>query len=237
MLLPFNFWYYGMTKIKAGKGYRENGRGYGVIGGPCKECEGTVISIKMNTSRKGMEVTSEKVCDTCGLVVPGAFQTLEPRPPYKGRYFNTHEDWLEHARGVEPDFHGADMWHENAIHLFGGEYEPTPFSNRYDHNPRLALAIKRLANTPASIKTPRHITRQRQYMLIVDDCAHALDLLPYQVVDVKYILEHDTGLSKWPYKMEDVIYELCLIVGNKDLRKYQSINRRLYDLLTDRLGR
>ena len=221
--------------VKAGKGYRD-GKPIGPIGGKCKECDGNVISIKMNTSARGFETTSEKVCDTCGLVVPGAFQVLEPQPPYKSRYYDTHADWVA-AMKPDPDMDDVDAWLENGIHLYGGSYEPYEYANQWDKNKRLIQAEKRLASTNQSKYMPMKVWRDREYEFLVDDYAHTLDLLPYQIVDVKYIIDHQKTLSKFPYKMEDIIYNLCLIIGKKDLRKYKNYNKNLYDLLIERLDR
>jgi hypothetical protein len=81
-LLPKHFWYEGMNKIKAGKGYINQFTGkqevLGVQGGPCRICDGTIIALKMS-SGNGFEVTSEKVCNKCGLIYPTAYQVLDKR--------------------------------------------------------------------------------------------------------------------------------------------------------------
>lgn len=108
--LPKDAHYYGMKKLKGGKGYDTYGHPQGIIGGPCPECTGTIINLQMNTSRKGMECTSEKVCDTCGLIIDGAFaiyrHKFEPyyiREPkeYHTHPFNTHQEWLERMKELE----------------------------------------------------------------------------------------------------------------------------------------
>jgi hypothetical protein len=66
-LLPPSFWYDGMDKIKAGKGYRK-GVPLGRIGPPCDECKTPIIHISICVSSRGSEFITEKVCPNCGLV-------------------------------------------------------------------------------------------------------------------------------------------------------------------------
>ena len=155
VMLPLYFHYHGMNKIKAGKGYRD-GHPIGVIGGRCPECDGHMISIKMNTSSKGFETTSEKVCDTCGLVQPGAFQVLEPHPPYKSRPYQSHEEWIKYncMDTIRDDDVAWDA--ESYVHATGGRLNTSDnytvtggdeigFNNEHHTNPRLGKAIQRLS--------------------------------------------------------------------------------------------
>jgi hypothetical protein len=240
--LPIHFWYPGMNKIKAGKGYRD-GRPLGVLSGPCPECTGTIISIKINTSRKGMECTSEKVCDTCGLVQDGAVIGKHEQQ-YHTPHFGSHEEWLERSQatgelddcdnnleyqaqqtGQRPNTDDIDYPDENNI-----------FTNINDRNPRLEQAIKRLNKTNQSKKQPMQQWRIQQYHDTADDYINMLDINKYDALDIHYIIDHMGTLSKLPYKIDEVIYHIALLIGHKDLRKYRDHNKKLYNLLTDRLG-
>ncbi len=80
--------------IKAGKGYRD-GIPYGVIGRDCDECRTPIVSIKMATSQKGMQCTSESVCPACGLIHQGPFAILDRyEDDYRTNEFESHDDWL-----------------------------------------------------------------------------------------------------------------------------------------------
>ena len=163
VLLPKNFHYHGMNKIKAGKGYRD-GRPVGVISGPCPECNGQIISIKINTSRKGMECTSEKVCDTCGLIQPSAFAVIDKiEPEYHTRHYDTHEEWLEQSQAIgltdeidiNLEYTAQEMGHRpNTGEIDYPESNPI-FQNINDRNPRLEKAIQRLNKTNESKRHPR----------------------------------------------------------------------------------
>ena len=121
--LPKPYHYHGMSKIKAGKGYR-HGNPLGILGGPCKieDCTGTIISLKMNISARGFETTSEKVCDTCGTIYPSPYQLgikiVKDKPPKLHKhhiekeeedlalrkYYNSKGEELYHKRnGPYPD--------------------------------------------------------------------------------------------------------------------------------------
>ena len=249
--LPKNYHYSGMYKVKAGKGYRRDGHPVGVMGHKCEECDGTIISLQMNTSSRGFETTSEKVCNKCGLTYPGSFQILEKKDTdYHSKYSDTHEEWVEQNKPTF-DLDDVDMelerwanWNgkrndsdtdDTTIHFPGDESGGPKYIN-----PRYAKRLKdargRLDNVPASKKMPMKAWREREYNDMVDDYAHELGLNKLDVADVKYYIKHLNDIAKWPYKMEDVIYTMCLVVAKRDLRKYRGVNRRLYDLLTDRLG-
>jgi hypothetical protein len=62
---------------------------------------------------------SEKVCEQCGLVVPGAFQVLEPRDPYKSRYYETHEQWIEAMTPSDKSNEDVAWDNEQFEHVFG----------------------------------------------------------------------------------------------------------------------
>lgn len=232
--------------IKAGKGYDEHGHPRGPIGGKCSECDGDIISIKMNTSRKGFETTSEKVCNRCGLVVPGAFQTLDHNPnDYRGKYYATHEEWIQNQCMEVLNDDDIAWQNESYVHATGHRLHTSDDVGydawRYDkqkndnhNNPRIAKAIWRLNKTPESMKISSSDRNMHKHMLLIDDYAHEVELLPYQTIDVKWIIKHDIHILKWPYKIEDMIYNLCLVIGNKDLRKYRQYNERLYTLLKER---
>lgn len=108
--LPYNNHYYGMDKIKGGKGYKKDGKPIGILGGKCPECKGNIIKLQMNTSRKGMECTSEKVCDTCGLIMDTAYIVLNKiEQEYHSLTFKTHEDWIEYAKEQEQKGQTGDI--------------------------------------------------------------------------------------------------------------------------------
>lgn len=94
VMLPKYFWYHGMNKIKAGKGYMD-GKPLGVIGDNCTECDGLIIKLQMNTSSKGFETTSESVCDKCGLVEGGPFMVMETRSDPKYPKLQRHHEVVE----------------------------------------------------------------------------------------------------------------------------------------------
>lgn len=237
--LPLNYMYYGYDKIKAGKGYNKDGTPRGVLSGKCSECDGQVISIKMNTSSRGFETTSEKVCDKCGLTVPGSFQVLEAKEDYKSPYSATHEEWMQ-QNNLSNDMDDTDMYLENYYHIFGGkgfgEQLELGFWNRYTKMPkRLEEAIKRLSNTPQSMKIPTSDRRKHQYHLIADDYIHMLELSKYDALDIHHYIDTNK-MYMGRYKVDDIIYNLCLVIGKKDLRKYNNHNKNLYDLLREKLS-
>lgn len=221
--LPPHFWYNGMHKVKAGKGYRD-GRPIGVIGGPCDDCGSDTISIKMNTSSKGFETTSERVCKECGLVHPTSFQVIEKRKEYKSKYYDTYDAWLEDMK-TEPSYDdtGYDSKHEYNMQLAGRRdgliYAPGGYNVYGLSHKRLALAIRRLADTPASIKQPMKSWRQNQYHEIADDYIHELELNKLDAADVHYYIDNRDTLFKMDYKVEDIILCICIYVQFLSLSK------------------
>ena len=177
----------------------------------------------MCTSAKGFETTSEKVCDTCGLTFPGAFQVLEKK-----------------HNGGAYGYDDVDIYHENAKHLFGDTYDGFVFEKYANKNTkmpkRLSDAMGRLKNVPQSKKMPMKVWRNKDYHEIANDYIHELELNKADAKDVHYYIDHSKE-RKWPYKMEDIIYHLCIIVGKVDLRKCKGYNRNLYDLLMERYHR
>lgn len=253
--LPKHFWYPGMNKAKAGKGYRD-GKPVGTLGMQCQECEGTVINIRIcygmgsegdeSDAKNVMETTTEKVCDTCGLVYQGAYQTLDR---YDDHYttvpFDGHEVWKERMielQKAQDSIEDIDSYAEVGQQLLSslddnGRIIQTNPVTVNQSTIRLYKAMKRLSKTPQSMKISRTKRRTYQYHLIADDYIHILELNKLDAKDVHYVIEHRKNTLNTRYKMEDIIYHICLIVGNKDLRKYPEYNRSIYNLLTDRLGR
>lgn len=252
-MLPKNFWYDGMFKVKAGKGYLDLKGGSRVVGplsGPCSECDGTVVSIKMNTSSKGFETTSEKVCNKCGLVVPGAFQVLESKPDYKSKYYATHEEWMEDMKPSHKS--NEDVAWDNELYEhktgkrpntsddvgYGGAKFGDQFANiNDDYPPRMRLAISRLAKTPASIKMDKQEWRKREYHTIADDYIHMLELNKLDAADVHWHIDNHgvTQLTRYgKANVDDLIYHLCILYGKVDKRKCVGYNKYLYDLLQDK---
>jgi len=254
------FHYHGMNKIKAGKGYY-NGHPLGVLSGPCIECEGEIISLKINTSRKGMECTSEKVCNTCGLIYDGAFQILgKQEQEYHTRPYTSHEQWLEEMKkqetrqgnpediAIECELEEHETGHRKQTEddYTYGETE-TRYKNINDINIRLNLAIDRLASTNESKKQPWQDWKDAQYKDLVDDYAMELGLLKYQIADVKWIIDHRYNMFDTRYKMEDIIYHICLYMKVlqlsrkatgilKEARLQGRYNRTLYHLVKAKLS-
>lgn len=242
--LPKHFWYDGMNKIKAGKGYR-NGIPLGVKSGPCKECDGEIIAIKICTSSKGFETTTEKVCNKCGLVYPTSFQIIDKiEEDYTTRPYQTHEDWLRNNKPTDI-LDGIDQTLEYECQV-GGTRPSTDddisfgpnkamFKNENDYNPRLAKAIKRLSKTPQSKRQPMKEWRANEYHEIARDYIHAMQLNRGDSSDVHYFIDK-LNFYFGRYKADEIIYHLCLIVGKKDLRKYNGYNKNLIELIKGRLG-
>lgn len=243
VLLPKYFHYHGMNKIKAGKGYRD-GHPVGPLSGPCPECDGTIVSVKMNTSRKGFETTAEKVCNKCGLVIPGAFQVLEPKDDYTARPYDTHESWVA-AMTPSPKSNEDVAWdaelyeHINGVRMNTkdnvgyGQHDSVTYANENHRNPRLGLAINRLAATPASIKQPMQDWRIKQYHDQADDYINMLQLNKVVAADVHYYIDHNK-MYMGRYKADEIIYHLCLVYGHDHLLEENEYNGKLYDLLCTR---
>lgn len=215
----------GYKLAKMGKGYRD-GRPLGPIGGPCNECGGNIISIRMCTSAKGFETTSEKVCDTCGLVVPGSFQVLEPKEDYKTKYYQTHQDWLNDNK-PDFDFDDTDMYFENYYNLYGGKNkgENIKFLNEFTRIPRrLMEATKRLEATNESKKMPMKEWRNKEYHEIADDYIHELGLNKLDAADVYYIIDNRGSEFDTRYQMEDIIHCICLAVRVGEHRDKDSVS-------------
>lgn len=242
--LPPHFWYHGMNKIKAGKGYRD-GRPVGPLSGPCPECDGTIISVKMNTSAKGFETTNEKVCDKCGLVIPGAFQVLEPKNDnYKSKPFDTHEQWVKQMKPSDKSNDDvawdAELYeHINGVRMntsddvgYGGPR--LEYNNRFDHNKRVAKAIWRLNKTPQSMKISSSDRNIHKYHELADDYIHMLQLNKVVAADIHWYIDHNK-MYMGRYKVEDIVYHLCLVYGHDYLLEHNEYNQNLYDLLCSRV--
>ncbi len=246
--LPKNYHYYGMNKLKGGKGYRDN-HPIGVIGHQCpglpiydkkskktynEKCEGHIISIQMCTSSRGFTTTSEKVCDICGLIIPGSFQMLEKiEEHYTSKPCNTHDEWLQ-QNNPSYDYDDIDAEHERTA-IYNGHRENTSdaegYGDEYTFNyinkaykARLDQAIGRLNNVSQSKHMPMKAWRQKEYNDIVDDYAHELEMLPYQVADVKWIIGHHPTILKIDKKVDDIIECICLYVIVKSYSNYRKGN-------------
>jgi hypothetical protein len=154
--LPKNYWYPGMNKGKAGKGYR-NDIPLGILGGPCEgswinpKCTGTIISLKMNISSRGFETTSEKVCETCGALYPSPYQLgggVTPDKPPKRKKYHTKTTEIDdaltkyyntdgkeiYAKKVELDKEsGRTKKHFLTKNVRLGEIKTTEYEIEYDH--------------------------------------------------------------------------------------------------------
>jgi len=240
-ILPSNFHYYGMNKIKGGKGYDMYGHPRGIIGGPCPECDGTIINLQMNTSAKGMECTSEKVCDTCGLIIDGAFSIyrhrFEPyyiREPkiYHTNPFSTHEEWLERMKELDemqgnPEDIALDA--EMFCHATGNRmsdsqadrdeavgnvsFKEHGIVNTDEKLARtLGLKTKNAANYGNSSKEVMQ-WKNKQHYDYIDICKTILGMHRGQVASVRYILDNVPNiLNISRYNAEDIIVCICLVV-------------------------
>lgn len=233
--LPYNFHYYGMDKLKGGKGYKKDGTPIGIIGGPCPECEGTIINLQINTSSRGMETTSEKVCDMCGLIIDGAFNIsrhkyepfeLREQPDYHTRPFDTHEDWLERMKeldsrqgnpediAVETEIYTHVTGHrpddDTVIEGNGSGYKEHGIGNQDENLARaLGLKTKNAANYGNKHKDVQEY-RKKQYYDYIDICKSTLHMHRGQVAEARYIIDNEPSLMKLPYPYEDIIYHMCL---------------------------
>jgi hypothetical protein len=234
-----NFWYHGMNKIKAGKGYR-NDIPLGPIGGKCSECDGDIISIKMNTSAKGFETTSEKVCNKCGLIVPGAFQTLEPKGEYKARYYATHDEWVEAMKPKEPEDDDI-AWDNELFEHFTGrrpgddeEYEISyiaqksqTFEEYIDKKDSLDyhLGLKSKWKLGVRAEDWNRGTKERmqhklkQQYNYLDICKTQLGMNNNQVDSVRYII-NTKGVKEFHRQTsyEDIIAHICLVVMSYSMK-------------------
>jgi len=251
--LPKDFHYYGMNKIKGGKGYRE-GHPIGIIGGPCPECEGTVVNLQMNTSSRGMECTSEKVCDTCGLIIDGAFSIyrhrFEPfyiREPkiYHTNPFDTHEEWLERMKELD-EMQGKmdDVAVETELfqHWTGNrpgddtEISTSGTQGFFEHGigdsdetlaRDLGLKTKNAVNYNRPSKEVMEY-KLKQQMDYVDICKTQLGMHNGQVMDIKeIIIKHGTKEFHRRASNEDIIMCMCIHRMSKDIdgRRLSNITR------------
>lgn len=231
--LPKAFHYYGMNKIKAGKGYRD-GVPLGRIGGPCDECGTPVISIQMNTSSKGMECTSEKVCPSCGLVHQGAFAVLQRyETKYTSKSYDTHEAWLIDAKKSETGNYEDIDANCEAWALYNGKREMTDddvsyggnresdnksFSNRAT-NKNYINAIRRLNDNK---EIPGNVMREYEYVDIAKDYANELGMNKAQLDEVLGLLKIRKNIFNTRYSMDLIILALCITIYT---RKMPNISR------------
>lgn len=240
--LPYNNHYYGMDKIKGGKGYKKDGTPIGIIKGKCKECDGTVISVTMNTSSKGFETSNEKVCDTCGLVVAGPYQVLDIEEQiYHTKPTTSHEEWVEIAKMSEQrDFeYFTDVaWdteiyeHINGTRMSGdtgmavdilhngasGEVcLDAPSRNQYKNDLARDLKLNNWKSEHWGRGTEERMKHKHmQQMDYLDICKTMLGMHRGQVEEVKYIL--DTYGTKHFHRQasyEDIILCICLVVMSR----------------------
>jgi hypothetical protein len=229
------FHYYGMNKGKLGKGYRD-GVPLGRLGGKCDECDGTVIAIQMNTSRKGMECSSEKVCDTCGLVHQGAFTVLQRYfSDYSGKSYGTHDAWVEdmkkseigHFDDIDPtleywcNWNGKRPNNGDVVHYGDGDAKRPPKTHYVNkkYKQRLRDAEERLDKTNQSKNVPRDITRMNNYVRTLNDYSAEIGMMKHQREEAEYIVRNNNGLFNIPYKVDDIIYAICLEVYTSKMSK------------------
>lgn len=239
--LPKNAHYYGMDKIKGGKGYKKDGKPIGILGGKCPECEGTIIKLQMNTSRKGMECTSEKVCDTCGIVVDTAYIVLNKiEKEYHSLTFKTHEDWVEYAKEQDKKGQTGDILEgtcaatESFAHIFGrrmNDFEADGDSgslgkgstfhlkgnnDKYGEQKTLYKQLGMKTNLAeywnrGSEDVLKH--RHKQYEDYIGVCKSILGMHNGQVEEVKYIIYNEPNiLNISRYSFEDIIFHICVYV-------------------------
>lgn len=262
--LPYNFHYYGMDKVKGGKGYKKDGTPIGIIGSPCTECEGTIINVQMNTSSRGMETTCEKVCNTCGLVHDGPFLVLgKIEKEYHTKPYDTHEEWIEQMKKLEemqgnPDDISleTEMFEHMTGHRPGDDTEieigPSGFKEFGVTNPdeklarQLGLKTKNAANYGRPDKKE---WRQKQYYDYIDICKSELHMNWGQSAEVRYLID-TYGLNYFHRQesYEDIIYHICLVVMSDSipyqrmggmLKKLQSTgryNKTLYTVVAAKVN-
>lgn len=233
--LPIEFHYYGMDKVKGGKGYKKDGTPIGIIGGPCIECDGTVINVQMNTSSRGMETTAEKVCDTCGLVQNGPFMVLgKIEQDYHTKPYDTHEEWIEQMKLLEerqgnPDDISleTEMFEHMTGHRpgddteieIGGGFKDISYGNGEKNSKKLAQALK--LNDWKSEHWGRDGSKdwkkQQQYNYL-DICKTQLCMNSLQVMDVKYLIDkYGTQYFHRRSPYEDIIMAMCIHRLSKDM--------------------
>ncbi len=235
--LPKAFHYYGMNKGKLGKGYID-GIPYGRISGPCDECGTPIISIQMNTSAKGMECTSEKVCPACGLIHQGAFTVLDRyEVQYTSKSYDTHEAWLIDAKQSEKALFDPNT---------ECEILDEDSTNDMDYSDKTTKVITKKSKNRINWLIGRYDKQstteynKAQYSFIVDGYRNELGMSKVQSNKVKEILNTNDNLFKMPYKIDDIIYALCIKEYTKNMnyrvkggfmKQKLSTNRKLKAIL------
>ena len=220
--LPKNYHYSSMWKIKAGKGYRRDGHPVGVIGHQCPECTGHIISIQMCTSSRGFTTTSEKVCDTCGLIVPGSFQILEKiDEPYRGRHTETHEEWIQQNT---PDLNYDDVDAELEWSSSLNGYRPnTEDAKGYGEkqtthyvNPKYAERIEKLEWKYKH--TPMKTWRELEYIGKINGIGEQIGISRYHIIILSEMVEkHGIKYFNRRLSYEEIITQMCLYFKGDDI--------------------
>jgi hypothetical protein len=253
-----------MNEIKAGHGYR-SGRPIGVESGPCQNenCDGTIITLRINTDIKGFETSTEKVCNICGRIYPMSSQIIgKPPIKYEMNKWNTHNEWktamMQSQKGPDID-EGIDNHLEASCNYNGDRPNKKDlegvyfsFNSRYvnkNYENELKVIEKRLNNTNASKNVPRDITRLNNYFEIVEDYTHKWGMMKFQEEDAKFIIKNEgNGLSKIDRAMEDIILCVCLYVMSKSVSNgrmavlkrqtpmWNEQYKTLYGLIRDKLN-
>lgn len=248
--LPYNYHYYGMDKVKGGKGYKKDGTPIGIIGGPCIECDGTVINVQMNTSSRGMETTAEKVCNTCGLVQNGPFMVLgKIEQDYHTKPYDTHEEWIEQMKlleerqgnpediAIETELFQHQMGFrpgdDTEITMTAHEGHAKGNNDKYDEQKQLYKALKLKTDKPeywdrGSNEVMKYkLKRQMDY---VDICKSMLCMNSIQVMDVKYLIDkYGTQYFHRRAPYEEIILALCIHRMSKDMdgRRLANMTRHM----------
>lgn len=272
---------------KLGKGYRDN-KPIGIVAGICDECGGDVIALQMCTSKRGFSVSSEKVCQDCGLLAPQSFildhpityespkqpkyneeytsndesdtiykwkidKTKEPYADFKDyiRYktstlicpksyhtlrvyglhknidpqiieyiyneecfYKTHKDWYEDNSPTGFTHEGIDDTYEYKLQIAGERPGPHSYNTSYESSNkstgRLKAAMSRESRVGAMRHTPMKIWVELQYKELIMDYAHEIGMNTIQIEEVEYIMKNRGSDFDTRYKMEDILFCICV---------------------------
>ena len=89
-----------------------------------------------------------------------------------------------------------------------------------EYEKRLRKAEERLSKTNASKNQPMQMWRISEYHKDADNYGALLGLPLYQMVDVHYFIDNNK-MTMGRYKVDDILYHLCLIYGNVDVSTWK----------------
>jgi hypothetical protein len=238
-----NFQYYGFQKVKAGKGYKD-GKPYGVESGECQneDCEGTIITLKINSSSKGMETSTEKVCNCCGRVYGLGFHILTEKVEQSHIHeWHTHKDWkrsmqttqckpqmenegtalstelYQHLTGHRPGF-------DTEINLSSTSFKSIDAKNRNNYQKQLTkklkLNYKNSVIWDTNTTTPHEEWIKKQYANQISCCESQLQVYKGRLDEVKEFVEKygvTYYTSKGKATSENVIMCYGLILMGKTM--------------------